>query len=67
VCQRAAATSWAAAHGYLVFDPDPTRLAFGSEREARRDGLHYTSPAARAIGAALFELLAGSGSYAGSR
>lgn len=64
-CQRAATTEWADVHGYLVFDPDPTRLALGSERDVRRDGLHYTSPAARAIGDALFGLLAES-PYAGT-
>ncbi len=41
-----------------VFDPDPVRLALGSEREVRRDGLHFTTLGAEAVGAALFELLA---------
>ena len=57
-CQREATSAWALGRDYLVFDPDPTRLATGSEREVRRDGLHYTTLGAEAVGAALFELLA---------
>jgi len=59
-CQRAATAQWATEHGHAVFDPDPVRLALGSEREVRRDGLHYTTLGAEAVGAALFELVAGS-------
>ncbi len=57
-CQREATAAWATAKGYLVFDPDPVRLALGSEREVRRDGLHFTTLGAEAVGAALFKLLA---------
>lgn len=60
-CERDAIVAWAAANGVEVFDPDPARLAAGSEREVRTDGLHYTALGAKAVSAALFDAIGNAG------
>ena len=57
-CERQAIADWADGRGVPVFDPEPARLAAGSEREVRVDGLHYTPLGAIAVTSALFDALA---------